>query len=118
TSTCPVPLRPPATCERVLHVVRAMPTRSADAHWCTVLVLHDVRAGSGIRMSALESPRPEDSETFWRIERLDAARRDLYRVLDFITEHGRPVDDAIIREAVAAARIRPWEMSEEQEESL
>ena len=73
-------------------------------------VLLRVRADHGLRMSTVNGE--------WRVQRLEAAQQDIYRLLAFATEQGRTIEKPVLRRAVDIARIKPEEMGEEQEEAL
>jgi transposase len=54
----------------------------------------------------------------WRVDRIDGAQQDIYRLIDFATEHGTPISIEVMHRAVDIARLNPISMSAEQEEAL
>ena len=82
------------------------------------------RPDLGVRVSPVAegagaegSPATETAGT-WRERRVQGAQQDVYRLLQFATEHSHQIPADVLRKAVDIARLAPSRMSEEQEEAL
>src|ERR1051326_8040339 len=101
-----------------------MPSHPTAADRFRLLLLLAVRADQGVCMSFVggngtRSASPaEEAAARWRVRHLGRAQRDVYRLLQFGTEHGDAIDEPLVRQAVDIVRIPAFEITEDQEQAL